>query len=207
MANYLRTKLHFLIGLAGCLVVFFGIFILSSATKINVIIRHLHSFRRFGDNTCQYWAGILTILTGGVLILTFFLKRHQSLKYISLCCVLVTIVLALGVIIEESTNAAILHGYFKKDSYCDDETVFSYRKKDCDELKEVNIWYYILLYATDLVLALCSFVMLLLFADWTLFVAPKMQPLDGLVAQEVLPSYQQMSNTQPGNHNEISMYP
>ena len=58
MANYLRTKLHFLIGLAGCLVCFFGIFILTSATKINVIIRDLHSFHSFGDNTCQYWAGI-----------------------------------------------------------------------------------------------------------------------------------------------------
>jgi hypothetical protein len=84
----------------------------------------------------------------------------------------VTIVLALGVIIEESTNAAILHNYFKKDSYCDDERVPSYREKDCDELKKADIWYYILLYATDLVLALCSFVMLLLFADWILFVAP-----------------------------------
>ena len=93
-------------------------------------------------------------------------------KYISLCSVLVTIVLALGVIIEESTNAAMLHNYFKEDSNCDDERVSSYRKKDCDQLKEADPWYYILLYTTDLVLVLCSFVMLLLFADWILFVAP-----------------------------------
>jgi hypothetical protein len=78
------------------------------------------------------------------------------------------------VIIEESADAAAIHDYFKKDSYCHDERASSlHRKKNCDKLREADPWYYILLYATDLVqLALCSFVMLLLFADWILFVAP-----------------------------------
>jgi hypothetical protein len=31
--------------------------------------------------------------------------------------------------------------------------------------------------------------------------------LNGPVAQGAAPPYQQMSNTQPGNHNEIPMYP
>ena len=60
MANYLRTKLHFLIGLVGFLVFCFGIFILASAIKIrNTLTGELEYFiGGFGSNTCQYWAGI-----------------------------------------------------------------------------------------------------------------------------------------------------
>jgi hypothetical protein len=59
MANYLRTKLHFLIGLAGFLVFCFGIFILASGIKIrNILTGELGYFIGFGSNTCQYWAGI-----------------------------------------------------------------------------------------------------------------------------------------------------
>ena len=58
MAN-LRTRLHFLIGLAGGLVCFLGIFILASGIKIkNLLTGDLEWFRGFGYNTCQYWVGI-----------------------------------------------------------------------------------------------------------------------------------------------------
>jgi hypothetical protein len=62
MATYLRTRLHFLIGLVGFLVFCFGIFILASALKIRNILTdgELKRFTgfAFGTNTCQYWAGI-----------------------------------------------------------------------------------------------------------------------------------------------------
>jgi hypothetical protein len=58
MAN-LRTRLHFLVGLAGCLVFCFGIFILASGIKINLLLTgDLELVPGFGYNTCQYWAGI-----------------------------------------------------------------------------------------------------------------------------------------------------
>ena len=59
---------------------------------------------------------------------------------------------------EESSHASNMHDYH--------HNVKSKRYKKAD------IWYYILLYATDIVSVLSSFVMLLLFADWILFVAP-----------------------------------
>ena len=59
MANNLRTKLHFFIRLVGFLVFFFGIFILASAIKIrNLLTGELAWYYGYGNNTCQYWAGI-----------------------------------------------------------------------------------------------------------------------------------------------------
>ena len=58
----LRTRLHFVIKLAGFLVFFFGIFILASAIKIrDILTGELELsiyYGSFGHNTCQYWAGI-----------------------------------------------------------------------------------------------------------------------------------------------------
>ena len=76
---------------------------------------------------------------------------------------LITIVLAQGVIIEESGVHASIKGGL---------SVCSSLKNDCDLLKNADPWYYLLLFTTDIVFVLCSFVMLLLFADWILFVAP-----------------------------------
>ena len=59
---------------------------------------------------------------------------------------------------EESSNASYVHDY-----------LHNYESK---RYKKADLWYYILLYATDIVLVLSSFVTLLLFADWILFVAP-----------------------------------
>ena len=59
MANYLRTRLHFLIGLVGFLVFCFGVSILASGIKIrNILTGELKYFKNYGSNTCQYWAGI-----------------------------------------------------------------------------------------------------------------------------------------------------
>ena len=86
-------------------------------------------------------------------------------------------VLALGVIIVEGFDATIIHRFFKDDeSSCGDANErlgrSDNRKSDCAILKEAYRWYYMLVFITDIVLVLCSFVMLLLFADWILFVAP-----------------------------------
>ncbi|CAB3990035.1 Hypothetical predicted protein [Paramuricea clavata] len=177
MANYLRTRLHFLIGLAGFLVFCFGIFILASALKIrNILTGELKRFTGFGSNTCQYWAGIPTILTGGVLVLTARLNKRQFLKYISLCCVLITMVLAQGVIIVEGFEATAIHRFFKEDeSTCGDsnERHELNINHDCAKFKEAYRWYFTLVFITDIVLVLCFIVVLLLLADWILFVAPK----------------------------------
>ncbi|CAB3990033.1 Hypothetical predicted protein [Paramuricea clavata] len=83
-------------------------------------------------------------------------------------------VLALGVIIVESLEAATLHRHFKDDeSSCRKDRDHSKMKKDCAILKEAYLWYFTLIFINDIVLVLCSFVLLLLFADWILFVAPK----------------------------------
>ena len=42
--------------------------------------------------------------------------------------------------------------------------------RECDKFKEEDPWFYILLCVTDILLVLCSFMMLLLFVDW--IVAP-----------------------------------
>jgi hypothetical protein len=85
-------------------------------------------------------------------------------------------VLALGVIIIEGFDAVVIHGYFKEDeSTCGGDMNTRYElniKDDCAKFKEAYRWYFMLVFITDIVLVLCSFVMLLLFADWILFVAP-----------------------------------
>ena len=42
--------------------------------------------------------------------------------------------------------------------------------RECDKFKEEDPWFYIFLCVTDILLVLCSFMMLLLFVDW--IVAP-----------------------------------
>jgi hypothetical protein len=88
-------------------------------------------------------------------------------------------VLALGVITIEGLDAALIHGYFKEDySICGEQYIKQQQynkasvKHDCAKLKEAYLWYFTLVFITDIVLVLCSFVLLLLFADWILFVAP-----------------------------------
>ncbi|CAB3990031.1 Hypothetical predicted protein [Paramuricea clavata] len=191
MANYLRTKLHFLIGLAGFLVFCFGIFILASGIKIrNILTGELKVHRGFGSNTCQYWAGIPTILTGGVLVQTARLNKRHSLKYISLCCVMITMVLALGVIIIEGFDATIIHRFLKEDSWCEVTKQEHKYRLDCAILKEAYPWYFMLVFITVIVLVLCSFVKLLLFTDWILFVAPEMLQ-DQQASREVPPPQQE----------------
>ena len=82
-------------------------------------------------------------------------------------------VLAIGVIIAESGNATTVHTYVNgDDSYCGKLRDTSYRKKECVVLEKADPWYLLLLFMADFVLVLSSFTMLLLFADWILFVAP-----------------------------------
>jgi hypothetical protein len=87
-------------------------------------------------------------------------------------------VLALGVIMIEGLDATLIHGYFKDDySICGEQHIKQQQykasvKDDCAKLKEAYLWYFTLVFITDIVLVLCSFVLLLLFADWILFVAP-----------------------------------
>jgi hypothetical protein len=73
-------------------------------------------------------------------------------------------------------DATAIHRYFKEDeSTCrgDMNTRHEVNIKDnCAKLKEAHRWYFTLVFITDIVLVLCSFVLLLLFADWILFVAP-----------------------------------
>jgi hypothetical protein len=73
---------------------------------------------------------------------------------------------------EESTYATSVHAVNKGHAVCNHRDNPSNSKNDCDLLKNADPWYYLLLFTTDIVLVLCSFVMLLLFADWILFVAP-----------------------------------
>ena len=76
---------------------------------------------------------------------------------------------------EESSNASYIHDYLHSiQSTCNniDSDTSQSRVRNCKRFKAADRWYYILLYATDTVLVLSSFVMLLLFADWILFVAP-----------------------------------
>ena len=81
-------------------------------------------------------------------------------------------VLTKGVIIEESYTASFVHGVVQKStSVCDTSSDYS-DVNTCERYKKADPWYYILFYVTDIVLVLSSFVMLLLFVDWTLFVAP-----------------------------------
>ena len=82
-------------------------------------------------------------------------------------------VLTLGVVIEESSHASDIHDVVHShDSSCHDILPDSSYREDCDKLKRADPWYYILLFVTDVVFVLCFFVMLLLFADWVLFVSP-----------------------------------
>ena len=102
-------------------------------------------------------------------------------KYISFCCVAVTMVLTLGVIIEEAPVATDIHAYNKGDrAVC--KKIMKYNTSleselikgwghDCEKFKEADPWYYILLFPTDIVLVLCFLVILLLLADWILFIA------------------------------------
>ena len=111
------------------------------------------------------------------------MRANQGLidfqKYISFCCVAVTMVLTLGVIIEEAEPGSLVHGYHKGNkSFCKTldnippEFDRKERRNDCEKFKKADPWYYILLFATDIVLVLCFLVILLLFADWILFIAP-----------------------------------
>ena len=86
-------------------------------------------------------------------------------------------VLTLGVIIEESSAATSIGNVVRsRDSFCNRNSEDTYypdsRNKYCNKLKKAHPWYYILLFVTDVVLVLCFFVTLILFADWILFIAP-----------------------------------
>ena len=86
-------------------------------------------------------------------------------------------VLTLDVIIEESSSATGIGNVVRsRDSYCNRNSEDTHypdgRNKFCNKLKKAYPWYYILLFVTDVVLVLCFFVTLLLFADWILFIAP-----------------------------------
>ena len=82
-------------------------------------------------------------------------------------------VLALGVIIVGFDAVDLLQSFGKEDdSFCEkaiqeQNTYMS----DCAILKETYRWYSTLVFITDIVLVLCFIVVLLLFADWILFVA------------------------------------
>ena len=73
-------------------------------------------------------------------------------------------VLTLGVLIEVAPSASTVH---YDSSRCGD---FQFEVGECKKVKEADPWYYILLFVTDIVLVLCSFVLLLLFAEWILSV-------------------------------------
>ena len=82
---------------------------------------------------------------------------------------------------EESVNASWVNYNSREDSYMCREEVKERKdyeksvhnlKEDCLKMKEAAPWYYIMVFAADIVFVLCSFVTLILFGDWILFVAP-----------------------------------
>ena len=78
-------------------------------------------------------------------------------------------VLTLGVLIEVAPSASAVHD--EVSSRCSVPFEFApWKNWKCKKVKEADPWYYILLFVTDIVLVLCSFVLLLLFADWILSV-------------------------------------
>ncbi|CAB3990034.1 Hypothetical predicted protein [Paramuricea clavata] len=132
----------------------------------------------------------MTILTGGVLVLTAGLKKPQFLKYISLCCVLITMVLAQGVIIIEGFDATFIHTLSKNDPSCEDFEPERHRL-ECVKFKEAYRLSFTLIFITDIVLVLCVIVVLLLFADWILFVAPKTLQRNEQAVHEIPPPQQE----------------
>ncbi|XP_028398046.1 uncharacterized protein LOC114521723 [Dendronephthya gigantea] len=181
MTSNLRSKFHLVIGLTGTLVFCSGVFILASGIVVRDLLDDMETFYGYGGNTCQYWAGIPTILTGSILVLAVVFNSRQFLKYISLCAVLITMVLTMGVIMEESVHASSVNYHSRKDSFIcgdledsnmDKESLHK-RKKDCLNLKLAAPWYYIMVFAADITFVLCSLVALILFIDWVLFVAPR----------------------------------
>ncbi|XP_028398052.1 uncharacterized protein LOC114521727 [Dendronephthya gigantea] len=189
-----------------------GVLILASGIQIRNL---LTTFDRFGDswkayNTCQYWAGIPTILTGGVLVLSVLVNRHQSLKYISLCCAAITMVLTLGIIIQESGHALSVHYVVLLDGRCDDINDSSEYYKDCLKFMEADPWYYTMLFGADIVLVLCSLVTLLLFGDWIIFVLPRTSSQNYEVTRHHVSGYQghglsQLSSNDHYDPNAISL--
>ena len=89
-------------------------------------------------------------------------------------------VLTLGVVIEESAYASGVDYHSRDSATCGKKLEGTYydkkwlhdRKEDCLKLKQAAPWYYIMVFAADIIFVLCSFVMLVLFGDWVLFVAP-----------------------------------
>ncbi|XP_028398047.1 uncharacterized protein LOC114521724 isoform X1 [Dendronephthya gigantea] len=175
MTNILRSKFHLLIGLTGTAVFCLGFFILASGIVVKNLLNGLETFSHLGRNgACEYWGGLPTILTGSILTLAVILNKHRFLKYISLCAVLITMVLTLGVIMEELLFAATVYQYSREDSFACRKIPrvdWIEREEDCLKLKKAVPWYYIMLFAANIVFVLCSFVALILFIDWILFVA------------------------------------
>ncbi|XP_028398049.1 uncharacterized protein LOC114521724 isoform X2 [Dendronephthya gigantea] len=155
MTNILRSKFHLLIGLTGTAVFCLGFFILASGIVVKNLLNGLETFSHLGRNgACEYWGGLP--------------------KYISLCAVLITMVLTLGVIMEELLFAATVYQYSREDSFACRKIPrvdWIEREEDCLKLKKAVPWYYIMLFAANIVFVLCSFVALILFIDWILFVA------------------------------------
>ncbi|XP_028398044.1 uncharacterized protein LOC114521720 [Dendronephthya gigantea] len=206
----LRSRFHLLIGIVGTIVFCSGIFILASGIVVRDLLwNKLTHVYDVGHITCQYWAGIPTILTGSILVLAV-VCRHQVLKYVSVCAVLITMVLTLGVIMEESAKASAVHYHSRDGFLCKEWLERQYNEKrlhelkaDCLKFKEAAPWYYIMVFAADIVFVLCSFVALILFSDWFLFVAPRSSYYSSELAHNLPPAYQtgcynmqHLSNTQ-----------
>ncbi|XP_028398050.1 uncharacterized protein LOC114521724 isoform X3 [Dendronephthya gigantea] len=144
MTNILRSKFHLLIGLTGTAVFCLGFFILASGIVVKNLLNGLETFSHLGRNgACEYWGGLPTILTGRV-------------------------------IMEELLFAATVYQYSREDSFACRKIPrvdWIEREEDCLKLKKAVPWYYIMLFAANIVFVLCSFVALILFIDWILFVA------------------------------------
>ena len=106
----------------------------------------------------------------------FVARIFMFQKYISVCCTLIVMVLALGVIVEESTENARSH--WLADNYCeklDENTTRGYDEKrlraECKILKKFDKWFYVMLFSAAITLVLAIVVLFALFADWMLFTA------------------------------------
>ncbi|CAB3990037.1 Hypothetical predicted protein, partial [Paramuricea clavata] len=165
----LQAKIHLIIGLAGIKIFCLGILLFASSYMVEDLLKDYAYGFDIGRNHCEYWAALPTILTGVILVLSVnkhFKRYHEFLSYLRICCTLIVMVLALGVMIEEAADNAWSHTLVYSDCrHIEPLGVI------CDMLLKADKWYYVMLFTSDIVLVISIIALFAMFAQWMVFTA------------------------------------
>ena len=114
-------------------------------------------------------------IANGCMYTTYLIQN-----YLRTCSVLIVMVLALGVMVEEAADNGWVHSLVDG-AFCnthledlqsgqtEDNEHYQTHKKTCEAFRKADKWYYVMLFTADIVLVLSVIALFAIFAQWMLF--------------------------------------